>query len=409
MSGLEENRKLKLGYFNHGHYLTDENGLQYVPFDIAIWAERFGDLCEEYVCFLNRGWTIKSDAVPKSFHPLSSKAKIVDIGKQAPHRFKGFGIGLNKKAIYEGTENLDFILIQGPTPQQLPVAKAVHPNCKIASLLVGILTKAPKENYREASLKGAIRESVKNVLRVYTNYLTRLLVNKYSYIVLGNNPAMESSYKVRDNRFKLVSKGLIREHEIVKKEPQQSEGPLKLIFYSRLDPEKNVELLIRAVSELRKGGREAILDVYGGSAVPSYMGFINSVIKKEGVEEYINFKGEIPNDKKVEIFRQSDIYIFNTCTNEGYPRTLWEGFAAGIPTICVSYLGIRQFFTNQEALIFEQNSLEDLVKKTRELDGNIDLQKKLVKNSQALLRENTMEKSTEYIYKLLQNNLPVAK
>lgn len=409
MNGLGENKKLKLGYFNHGHFLTDENGLQYIAFDVAIWADRFGEMCDEYVCFLNRGETIKSDAVPKSFHLLSPNAKIVDIGKQAPHRLKGFGIGLNKKAIYEGTKNLDYIIIQGPTPQQIPVAKVVHPNCKIASLLVGILTKAPKEIYKPQGLQSKVKEFSKNVLRVYTNYLTRLLVNKYSYIVMGNNPAMEPSYKVRDNRFNLVSKGLIRDNEIVTTEQKLHDGPLRLVFYSRLDPEKNVELLIKAVSELRKGGREAILDVYGGTAVPSYMNFINSVIDQEGVKDYINFRGEIPNNKKVELFKQSDIYIFNTCTNEGYPRTLWEGFAAGIPTICVSYLGIRQFFNNQEALIFEQNSLSDLLKKIRELDGNIELQKTLVKNSQALLRENTMEKSTEYIYNLLQNNLPAAK
>jgi len=361
-------------------------------------------LCEEFTCFLNNGGTISSDNVPKSYHILTAKSSIVDIGKQAPHRIKGFGIGLDKKAIYNGTKNLDYIIIQGPTPQQNPVAKAVHPNCKIASLLVGILTKSPKEIYRPAGLNGAIREFFKNVLRIYTtNYLTRALVNKYSYIVLGNNPAMESSYKIKDNRFNLISKGLIRDSEIVYRDREQHEGPLRLIFYSRLDPEKNVELLIKAVSKLRKGGREAILDVYGGTAVPSYMSLINSVIDELDVKDYINFRGEIHNNKKVEVFNQSDIYIFNTCTNEGYPRTLWEGFAAGIPTICVSYLGIRQFFTNQEALIFEQNSLEDLLVKIRELDGNSELQKTLVKNSQALLRENTLEKSTDYIYNLLQN------
>lgn len=408
MSGHQPNRKLKLGYFNHGHFFTDENGRQYIPFDIAIWAKRFVELADEYVCFLNNGGAISSNAVPKSFQPLPKTSSIIDIGKQAPHRIKGFGIGLNEKAIYEATKNLDYIIIQGPTPQQIPVAKSVHPNCKIASLLVGILTKAPKEIYRARGIKSKIKEFSKNVLRVYTNYLTELLVNKYSYIVMGNNPAMESSYKVKDNRFNLVSKGLIRDNEIVTADHKQHKGALRLIFYSRLDPEKNVELLVKAVSELRKGGREVILDIYGGSAVPSYKNYINSIINDLGVKEYINFRGEIPNNKKVEIFNQSDIYIFNTCTNEGYPRTLWEGFAAGIPTICVDYLGISKFFTNHEALIFNQNSLEDLLAKLKMLDGNEELQKTLVKNAQALLRENTMEKSTEYIYNLLQKNLLTA-
>lgn len=405
MSGLEKNRKLKLGYFNHGHFLIDEKGQQYVPFDIAIWAERFGELCDEYVCFLNRGWQIKSNDVPKAFHLISPKAKIVDIGNQAPHRKKAFGIGLKKEAIYNGTKNLDFIIIQGPTPQQLPVAKSVHPNCKVVPLLVGILTKSPSEIFRLPGIKGKFKEISKDTVRFYTNYLTLKLISKYSYMVLGNNPAMPAAYKVKEGQFTLVSKGLIREEEIVSRERKQGDGPLRLIFYSRLDPEKNAELLVKAVSILRKEGRDTYLDIYGGAGLPAYKAFLINRIKELGVEDYISLKGEIPNTKKVEVFNQSDIYIFNTCTNEGYPRTLWEGFAAGIPTICVSYLGISQFFNNQEALIFKQNSLEDLLDKIRTLDGNDELQNTLVKNSQALLRQNTMHQSTQHIYNLLEKEL----
>lgn len=399
---------MKLGYFNHGHFFTDENKQQYVPFDIAIWAERFGRLCEEFVCFLNDGGAKQKAEMPKSFYPLSEKARIVNIGKQAPHRKKGFGIGLNKKAIYKGTEGLDYIIIQGPTPQQIPVAKAVQPNCKITCLLVGILEKAPKEVFKPGGIKAALKEFSKDILRSYTNYLTRLLVKKYCYLVMGNNPAMEESYGVEKGRFNLVSKGLIRESEIVERHHKQQEGPLRLIFYSRLDPEKNVELLIKAVSGLRKKGRETILDIYGGAAMPVYTAWLQRLVKELGAEGYITFRGEIPNHKKIEIFNQSDIYIFNTCTNEGYPRTLWEAFAAGMPTICVSYLGIARFFVNQEALLYKQNSLQDLIEKIELLDGNEELQNILVKNSQALLRENTMEKSTQHIYNLLESALPQA-
>lgn len=406
MSGNIATKKLKLGYFNHGHFYTDQDGQQYIPFDIAIWAERFNHLGEKFICFLNNGGQKNKNQIPKAYYPLPQTSAIVDIGKQAPHKIKGFGIGLNKKAIYSTTQNLDYIIIQGPTPQQIPVAKNVHPNCKIAGLLVGILTKSPKEIYRPKGIKSSIKEFQKNLLRIYTNRLTEQLVNKYSHIVMGNNPAMEQAYKVANNRFNLVSKGLIREEEIVDREPKQEDGVLKLVFYSRLDPEKNVELLIQAVSKLRKEGRETILDIYGGSAVPAYKQFLDNTIHSLGVKEYVNFRGEIPNNKKIEIFNQSHIYIFNTCTNEGYPRTLWEGFAAGIPTICVNYRGISKFFTNQEALIFKQNSLEDLLAKIKMLDGNEELQKTLVKNAQALLRENTMEKSTQRIYNLLHKALP---
>jgi hypothetical protein len=99
MSG---NRKaIKLGYYNHGHYIKDQDGQVYVSFDIAIWADRFVELCDEFVVFLNRGVgaTYEKNKIPKSFYPLHTKAKLVDIGLQRPHWQKVIGIGLNKQAI----------------------------------------------------------------------------------------------------------------------------------------------------------------------------------------------------------------------------------------------------------------------------------------------------------------------
>jgi glycosyltransferase involved in cell wall biosynthesis len=396
---------LRLGYYNHGHYICDTEGQLYVSFDIAIWADRFVVLCDEFVVFLNRsrGNPFEKSEIPKSFYPLNKRVKLVDIGLQRPHWQKVFGLGLDKQAIINATSSLDWIIIQGPTPQQNVIAKSVHSNCKIATVLVGLWKKWPNQMYRQSGLKSLFKEKMINVLKWYNQYQTRLLLNKYADLPLGNNLAMPVFYKCR-KPFTLVSKGLVKESEIrfQQREPIDKVH-IKLVFFSRLDPEKNLELILLAISELKALGRIVELKVYGGTPMKEYLDLIRKNIVMLGLEKEVHLVGEFPNHKKLEIFQDADIYIFNTCTTEGFPRTIWEAMATGIPIVCANYLGADQFFKNGEVLLFEQNNILDLVQKILTLSDDDSMRKKMIESAYNLLQQNTLEKSTENIIRVLTN------
>jgi glycosyltransferase involved in cell wall biosynthesis len=401
MSG---NRKaIKLGYYNHGHYIKDQDGQVYVSFDIAIWADRFVELCDEFVVFLNRGVgaTYEKNKIPKSFYPLHTKAKLVDIGLQRPHWQKVIGIGLNKQAISKATSTLDWIIIQGPTPQQNEVAKAVHPHCKIATLLVGLWKKWPKQMFRQSGVKNKFKEQFINILKWYNQHQTSVLMNKYADLPMGNNPAMPVFYRCKKS-FALVSKGLVRASEIQVRERNPIDKKLvKLVFFSRLDPEKNLELILEAMAKLKSEGRIVALKAYGGTPMNQYIDLIRNKVNELGLEEHVHLMGELPNHQKLEVFQDADIYVFNTCTTEGFPRTVWEAMATGIPIVCANYPGADQFFKNGEVRLFEQNNKQDLVNKIIELSDNEDLRRHTTQSAYQLLQQNTLEKSTEHIIEVL--------
>ena len=401
MSG---NKKvMKLGYYNHGHFIKDQEGKVYVSFDVAIWADRFVELCDEFVVFLNRGVgnSFEKSKITKSFYPLHPKAKLVDIGLQRPNWQKVIGIGLNKQAIIESTAKLDWIIIQGPTPQQNVIAKSVHPNCKIATLLVGLWKKWPKQMFRQSGVKNKLKEQFINILKWYNQHQTSVLMNKYADLPMGNNPAMPSFYRCKKS-FALVSKGLVRASEIqVRERNPIDKKEIKLVFFSRLDPEKNLELIIEAVAKLKSEGRIVVLKAYGGTPMKQYIDLIRKKVSELGLEEHVHLMGELPNHQKLEVFQDADIYVFNTCTTEGFPRTVWEAMATGIPIVCANYPGANQFFKNGEVRLFEQNNKQDLVNKIIELSGNEDLRKHTTQSAYQLLQQNTLEKSTEHIIEVL--------
>ncbi len=403
MSG---NKKvMKLGYYNHGHFIKDQEGKVYVSFDVAIWADRFVELCDEFVVFLNRGVgnSFEKSKISKSFYPLHPKAKLVDIGLQRPHWQKVIGIGLNKQAIIESTAKLDWIIIQGPTPQQNVIAKSVHPNCKIATLLVGLWKKWPKQMFRQSGLKNQFKEHLINLLKWYNQYQTSVLMNKHADLPMGNNPAMPVFYSCKKS-FALVSKGLVRASEIQVSERNPIDKKLiKLVFFSRLDPEKNLELILEAMTKLKSEGRMVVLKAFGGTPMKQYIDLIRKKVSELGLEEHVHLMGELPNHQKLEVFQDADIYVFNTCTTEGFPRTVWEAMATGIPIVCANYPGADQFFKNGEVRLFEQNNKQDLVNKIIELSDNEDLRRHTSQMAYQLLQQNTLEKSTENIIKVISN------
>jgi glycosyltransferase involved in cell wall biosynthesis len=258
--------------------------------------------------------------------------------------------------------------------------------------------------FRQSGFKNKLKEQLINLLKWYNQYQTSILMNTYADLPMGNNPAMPSFYKCK-KPFTLVSKGLVKASEIQYLDMKSIDKKLiKLVFFSRLDPEKNLELIFEAMAELKSIGRIVELKAYGGTPMKQYVDLLRKKVIELGLEEHVHLMGELPNHQKLEAFQDADVYIFNTCTTEGFPRTVWEAMATGIPIVCANYPGADQFFNNGEVQLFEQNNKHELVEKILKLSDNDALRKKTIQSAYQLLEQNTLEKSTEHIIEVLTRN-----
>jgi glycosyltransferase involved in cell wall biosynthesis len=114
-------------------------------------------------------------------------------------------------------------------------------------------------------------------------------MNKYADLPMGNNPAMPIFYKCR-KPFALVSKGLVKESEIQLKERKSlDEKLIKLVFFSRLDPEKNLELILDAMALIKSTGRNIELKVFGGTPMVQYLDFLRKKITELDSEVKLKF------------------------------------------------------------------------------------------------------------------------
>lgn len=115
---------------------------------------------------------------------------------------------------------------------------------------------------------------------------------------------------------------------------EAADGALRLLFISRVAREKGVFDAIETVRILHGRGRNISLRVAG---IGDDLEEARSLAARYGLDGVIEFTGFIAGDDKVNAYLSSDVLLFPTYWNEGFPYVLLEAMAAGLPVISTTY------------------------------------------------------------------------
>ena len=110
-------------------------------------------------------------------------------------------------------------------------------------------------------------------------------------------------------------------------EEKAASGKLKLIHISTLAYQKDPESLIEAAGILKRSGVDFSLDIFGPVNEQ-----VQSLIAKEGVDDCINMKGEVPQNILAEYMMHADALVLYS-RYETFGCVLIEANACGIPVI----------------------------------------------------------------------------
>lgn len=153
---------------------------------------------------------------------------------------------------------------------------------------------------------------------------------------------------------------------------------IRVCTFSRVIREKGIEIAIKAVRQVYKEGVDIEFDIYG---------VIAEEYKKEfsGLElpHYINYRGVIDASKSTYVLAQYSILLFPTLyKTEGFPSTIIDAFAAGLPIIC-SKVGVIPEIINdgQEGFLLVDVTADELAEKILYLDKNRDVMERMAQCS----------------------------
>jgi glycosyltransferase involved in cell wall biosynthesis len=143
-----------------------------------------------------------------------------------------------------------------------------------------------------------------------------------------------------------------------------ADGPVvRLLYVGRLAAQKNLPLLLEVVKALHESGCAPFkLLLVGEGPLETTL---RDIVKRDGLESLVEFRGPVPRDEVVRVFAASDVFVL-TSDYEGYPRVLMEAAAAALPIVTTAISGSDESVRDGESgFIVPIGSLTELAARIR--------------------------------------------
>jgi glycosyltransferase involved in cell wall biosynthesis len=181
-------------------------------------------------------------------------------------------------------------------------------------------------------------------------------------------------------------------------------GQIRLLSVGRLDPEKGVVYLIRAVDELVAHGKtDIILDIVGKGMEEKRL---RGEVSKRGLDKYVHFLGYMGHRRQLlDLYRRCDIFVLPSLS-EGWPQTLFEAMSCGVPVVATGVGGIPYIIEDGEnGLLINSFSSRALYEAIERLIGDSRLRRRLIRNGLFTVKNHTLEAERDRIMFRIQEFL----
>lgn len=221
----------------------------------------------------------------------------------------------------------------------------------------------------------------------------RLAENNLTFTV---GKEMYNAYKKRGGPVYQVAISLVSEKDIeetVRTRNFELHKPVRLLSVGRLDTEKAIHFLIEAIEELIKKKRlNVVLQIVGEGLKGTEEKRLHQEVEKRQLTRHIRFLGYVTHGPELfKLYRDSDIFVLSSLT-EGFPQTLFEAMACGIPIIATKVGGIPHLVEDEKnCLLINPGSPSEICRAIEELVSNSELRDRLVKNALSMVTDHTLQ------------------
>jgi len=163
----------------------------------------------------------------------------------------------------------------------------------------------------------------------------------------------------------------------------------KVLFMSRLDPIKGLDLLLPAFLEVNKVVPEAKLLLAG----PDFgmLDFVKEFITKNNAENAIEYLGVATGETKQKLMDEANIFVLPSYS-EGFSIAVLEALKLGIPVVVSQFTGLSADILEYNAGIVVNHNVGEITSGILEILRNPEKAKLYAKNGQALVKERFEEK-----------------
>lgn len=233
------------------------------------------------------------------------------------------------------------------------------------------------------SLKGAFHMLVKrcvNAVQALTDRRVRKALRDSDVIICATTEYRRTITKLAGKRhhsiiFYRAENCLTDYHEL---NEDKFSAPIRLAFVGRIDENKGLIFLLKALYKLGKD-TEIHLDVVGEDRLNGKMQYW---AERHGISNMITWYGQVPREKVFEIINNSHL-IAITSLHEGNPTIVWEAMSVGTPILTLDYKGMHDTVSDKSGFKIKAKTYSQII-------NDIAEALKEVQNNKAILRDKAL-------------------
>ena len=158
-----------------------------------------------------------------------------------------------------------------------------------------------------------------------------------------------------------------------------------VLFLSRIDPKKGIELLLSALMEIVKSVPDVLL-VLAGAGDERYLAALRAKIEAKGLFNNVLWAGFLEGKEKAAAFRAATVYVLPSYS-ENFGIAAAEALAAGAPSILSDQVAISDDVASADAGIVVPCEPAAIAKAILSLLQDAELRKSLSKRARILVSE----------------------
>lgn len=294
----------------------------------------------------------------------------------------------------ESNENLDVMIIRGPTPLMPALARRISPIPTVLMIVGDQLEAAFKSSqpYWRQILIGQFWKKV---------YLDIRLIAKNSLVVVNSEKQYQKYLPFSKNLLQTRTTTL-KQEDIYFRIDNSLNTPIRLLFSGRIEIEKGILEIIDAVSELVKQGEEVIIEFVGWSQDESKTReLIIERAESHGITNRLRLIGYIPAGKRLlNKYRESDFFVIAS-EAEGFPRSIWEALSQGLSVVATKVGSIPYFIEGAAELIDSSDPIQ-IAQAIRKLIYDDALRARYRQKGYEIVQEITLDKQTSELVDNIQ-------
>ena len=235
---------------------------------------------------------------------------------------------------------------------------------------------------------GNLQYKKRSLLRKIHDYYTIKSIHKIDHLISVSTAEKNQLIKLGfSSEMITVSNSGVKIKFIPRQEKEK-----EILYFGRLAPTKNVEILIEALffskikdSKLIIAGKD-----YGS------LKELQELSKKLGLTNRISFLNEISEKKKLELLSTSTVFV-HPSQSDIYALTLLEAAAAGVPCIAFDTEGSREIFSEEKTgILVKKLSAKDLSETIDKVLTDDNLKKEISEKCRKIIpKKFSWEKTAE--------------